>query len=67
MGSYIEAVKSSITELRTKLVSEYKECRLSFAFVRYTDYDLKDTRTTVLNFTTYVTTPRKILFKMLLT
>ena len=52
MNSYIEAVKKSITDLRSTLVQEYKECNLLFSFVRYTDYDQPaHSRTSVLNFT----------------
>lgn len=52
MGSSIEAVKNNIQQLRDRLVAEYKECDLVFAFVRYTDYDQPQaTRTTYLPFT----------------
>ena len=55
MSAHIEAVKKSITDLHTSLVLEYKECRLLFSFVRYTDYDQPEySRTTVLDFTRYV-------------
>lgn len=55
MGSYIEAVKNNVKQLRDDLVKQYKGCDIRFAFVRYTDYDLPvSTRTTFIDFTTLV-------------
>ena len=54
MGSYIEAVKNNVKELRDDLVKQYKGCDIRFAFVRYTDYDVKSGRTTIIDFTTLV-------------
>ena len=55
MSGHIEAVKNSVQELRDRLVDQYKGCDLRFSFVRYTDYDQPEsTRTTFLDFTTYV-------------
>ncbi len=52
MGGHIEAVKSNITQLRDRLVKEYKGGDLLFSFVRYTDYDVAArSRTTYLPFT----------------
>ena len=39
MGSWIEAVKNTVKQLRDRLDSDYRGCDLRFAFVRYTDYD----------------------------
>lgn len=55
MGSYIEAVKNNVKQLRDDLVVQYKGCDIRFAFVRYTDYDQPESsRTTFINFTTLV-------------
>ena len=55
MGSYIEAVKNNVKQLRDDLVAQYKGCDIRFAFVRYTDYDQPvSTRTTYIDFTTLV-------------
>jgi uncharacterized protein YegL len=51
MGSYIEAVKNNVKQLRDDLVEQYKGCDIRFAFVRYTDYDVASNRTTFINFT----------------
>ena len=54
MSSWIVSVKSNITKICDRLVTQYKGCDLQLSFVRYTDYDLpEDTRTTYLNFTKY--------------
>ena len=54
MGSHIEAVKNNVKKLRDDLVREYRGCDIQFAFVRYTDYDVKYDRTTWIDFTTSV-------------
>lgn len=55
MGSYIEAVKNNVKQLRDDLVKQYKGCDIRFAFVRYTDYDQPESsRTTFIDFTTLV-------------
>ena len=54
MGSYIEAVKNNVKQLRDDLVQQYRGCDIRFAFVRYTDYDVKTGRTTFINFTKLV-------------
>ncbi len=54
MGSYIEAVKNNISNLRDRLHEEYRNCDVVFSFVRYTDFDQPDsTKTTYLPFTRY--------------
>ena len=60
MSSYIEAVKNNVKELRDDLVKQYKGCDIRFAFVRYTDYDVKSGRTTFIDFTTLVYKPFSI-------
>ena len=54
MQIHIEAVKNNVKELRDDLVKQYKGCDIRFAFVRYTDYDVKSGRTTFIDFTTLV-------------
>ena len=51
MGSYIEAVKNNVKQLRDDLVQQYRGCNIRFEFVRYTDYDVLSCRTTFINFT----------------
>ena len=51
MGSYIEAVKNNVKQLRDDLERQYRGCNIRFAFVRYTDYDVGSGRTTFINFT----------------
>ena len=55
MGSYIEAVKTNVKQIREYLIEKFKGCDIRFAFVRYTDYDQPEsTRTTYLNFTRFM-------------
>ena len=51
MARHIEAVKNCVTKLRDNLVQQHKGCDIQFAFVRYTDYDMGNDRTTCLPFT----------------
>ena len=55
MGSYIEAVKTNVKQIREYLIGKFKGCDIRFAFVRYTDYDQPEsTRTTYLDFTRFM-------------
>ena len=57
MSDYIEAVKNNIQSVSDHLVKEYNGCDdLRFAFVRYTDHDIKpeSSRTTWIDFTKFV-------------
>ena len=51
MQSHITAVKNNIQKLRDTLQEEYKNSDLVFSFVRYTDFDLKEKKTSYLPFT----------------
>ena len=51
MGPHITAVKNNIQKLGDALQEEYKNCDLVFSFVRYTDFDLEENRTSYLPFT----------------
>ena len=53
MIPWISAVKNSIKSLESKMRGKYTQCKMRFAFVRYTDYDQPvESRISWLDFTT---------------
>ncbi|EGC34843.1 hypothetical protein DICPUDRAFT_79436 [Dictyostelium purpureum] len=51
MGRYIEQIKKDIVNLHENLKIKYSNLDMSFGFIRYTDFDLGDTRTSILQLT----------------
>ena len=57
MLPWINAVKTSIKNLESKMRENYTQCTMRFAFVRYTDYDQPvESRITWFDFTRLVAT-----------
>lgn len=51
MQPYITAVKGAIVSIAREVAERQADSKLRLAFVRYTDYDVKENRTTMLPFT----------------